>query len=333
MIKEQSSNKLIIGFDPSYITKSGKKTPGLGYFYSGCKGSYAKGLELGAFAAIDTVQHLAYHLVAVQSPSAKRDRINDVTTLVDHYAGLFVELAEKLRIISSVAVFDAYFTKKKMVNAVCNVAGFEMIARMRNDANLKYIFNGIQKGGKGRPRIYDGKVDTKNIDKRRIKLIVETEEYRIYSGIVYSVGLERKIRIAYVEHKVNAKTVNKIYFSTNLQRDADEILQYYRLRFQMEYLFRDAKQNVGLQNTQARSENKLDFHFNASLTAVSVAKAIARYNEDKNTRISISISDIKTECQNRNMIERLFSIYRFDRKLIKNSKAFKTLLNFGKKAA
>ena len=32
-IKEHCSAELIIGFDPSYISKSGKCTPGLGYFY------------------------------------------------------------------------------------------------------------------------------------------------------------------------------------------------------------------------------------------------------------------------------------------------------------
>ena len=333
LVMNQSSKKLIIGFDPSYISKSGCKTPGLGHFYSGCKGSYTKGLELGAFAAIDIVQHLAYHLVGVQSPSAYKDRINENTTLVDHYATLFVKFADKLRKVSNIAVFDAYFTKKKMVKAVCDDANFEMIARMRDDANLKYLYHGSQKKGKGRPKKYAGKINTKRIDKRKIKLVEDNEAYKIYSGIVYSVGLNRKIRIAYVEHKIKGKVITKIYFSTNLHRDAAEILEYYRLRFQMEYLFRDAKQNMGLEQTQARSENKLDFHFNASLTAVSVAKAIARNGIDKNERTSISISDIKTECQNKNMIERLFSIYRLDRKLIKNNKAYRILLNFGKKAA
>ena len=32
LISEQCNEDLIIGFDPSYISKSGKHTPGLGYF-------------------------------------------------------------------------------------------------------------------------------------------------------------------------------------------------------------------------------------------------------------------------------------------------------------
>ncbi len=333
LVQSHSSGEILIGFDPSFISKSGTKTSGIGNFYSGCKGSYAKGLELGGFAAIDVSQHLAYHLLAVQSPSAKRDRIDDSTTLVDHYASIFVEQAEQLKKLSNIAVFDAYFTKRKMVTAVCDQSGFEMIARMRDDANLNYLFKGVQSKGKGRPRKYDGKVDTKNIDKRRVRLVSATEEHNIYSAIVYSVGLDRNIRIAYVEHKLKDKIVTKIYFSTNLERMPTEILKYYRLRFQMEYLFRDAKQNMGLENTQARSHNKLNFHFNASLTAVSVAKVIARNGIEKNLRTSVSISDVKTECQNRNMIERIFSIYRFDRKLMKINKDYQKLINFGKIAA
>lgn len=333
LVKEHSSGDLILGFDPSYIRKSGKHSPGIGYFYSGCQGNYKRGLELGSFAALDVAQHLAYHLVADQSPSAKRDRINDSKTLVDHYAETVLGRSEKLKELSHIMVFDAYFTKKKFVDVVSKEAGFEMIGRMRDDANLNYLFKGKQKKGKGRPRKYEGKVDTKNIDKRRIKLVSETDSHKIYSAVVYSIGLKRNIRVAYVEHNLKNRVVRKIYFSTNLERDAVQLLEYYRLRFQMEYLFRDSKQHMGLEHCQARSENKLNFHFNASITAVSVAKVIARNSENKTTRTSVSIADVKTECQNRNLINRIFSIYHIDRKLIKIASGYRKLLNFGKIAA
>ena len=333
LVKSHSSDEVLIGFDPSYISKSGKHTPGLGYFYSGCSGSYSPGLELGSFAALDVNQHLAYHLIAVQSPSAKRDRISESKTLVDHYAELFLDKAEQLKEISNVAVFDAYFSKKKFVDKVCEEAGFEMIGRLRDDANLNYLYHGEQAQSRGRPKKYDGKINTKKIDKRRIRLVCEDSDYKIYSAIVYSVGLKRNIRIAYVEHKLKDRVISKIYFSTNLDRDAEQLLKYYRLRFQMEYIFRDAKQHMGLQHCQARSKNKLDFHFNASLTTVSVAKVIARINKEKQVRCPVSISDIKTELQNNNMISRIFSMYRIDRKLMKIPEGYHKLLNFGKIAA
>lgn len=333
LVKEHSSGDVILGFDASYIPKSGKHSPGLGYFYSGCQSSYKRGLELGSFAALDVSQHLAYHLVADQSPTAKRDRINESKTLVDHYAQRVLARSVELKELSNVIVFDAYFTKKKFVDIVSDEAGFEMIGRMRDDANLNYLYKGKQKQGKGRPRKYHGKINTKKIDKRRIKMVFKNDNYKIYSAIVNSVGLKRNIRIACVEYKVKDKVIKKIYFSTNLKREGKQLLDYYRLRFQMEYLFRDAKQHMGLTHCQARSENKLDFHFNVSMTAVSVAKVIARNKEDKATRSSVSISDIKTECQNRNLLIRIFSIYRIDRKLMKITSSYRKLLNFGKIAA
>ena len=51
---------------------------------------------------------------------------------------------------------------------------------------------------------------------------------------------------------------------------AKKIVQYYRSRFQIEFLYKDAKQHCGLTNCQSRSENKLNFHFNAALTAVKI---------------------------------------------------------------
>ena len=261
LIKAYCSPEMVIGFDPSYIKKSGKHSHGLGYFYSGCQGRYAKGLELGSFAALDKAQHTAYHLEAIQSPSANRDRVNETTTLVDHYADIVLVRSEKLKELSKTLVCDAYFTKKKFIDKVCDEAGFEVIGRMRDDANLRYIFKGKQKQGRGRRKIYDGKVDNKNIDKRRIRLIHEDSNCKIYSAIVNSLGLKRNIRVIHVEHRMKSKILRKIYYSTDVNRDPVELYEFYSLRFQMEFIFRDAKQHVGLENCQARSKNKIAFSF------------------------------------------------------------------------
>jgi len=189
----------------------------------------------------------------------------------------------------------------------------------------------IQEGE--RPRKYDGKVEVKNIDKSKCKLVHQNEEDTVYEITVYSVGLKRRIRLAYVEHHQNDKVIIKLYFSTNENRGAYEILTYYRARYQMEYIFRDAKQHVGLEHCQSRSPQKLHFHFNASMTAVSVAKGIARNGHQKDKRMPISVSDIKMELQNRNMVNRIFSIYGFDHKLIKIKQGYRKLLCFGKIAA
>jgi len=56
--------------------------------------------------------------------------------------------------------------------------------------------------------------------------------------------------------------------------DPSDVLLYYHSRFQIEFLYRDGKQHTGLNDSQARSENKLHFQFKASLTSINIAKAI-----------------------------------------------------------
>ncbi len=48
-------------------------------------------------------------------------------------------------------------------------------------------------------------------------------------------------------------------FSTDLKLAAKNIYQFYKARFQIEFLFRDAKQFIGLNHCQARSQQALNF--------------------------------------------------------------------------
>lgn len=336
LISRVSSGNCIIGFDPTYIPKSGKRTPGLGYFYSGCAGSYKRGLELGCISAIDVKQNTAYHLEAIQSPAlTKKQRELSGKGLIDHYADLLISRMTYILNISKILVVDAYFTKIKFINKICSIMGMEVISRLRNDANLRYLYTGKIKSGKGRPQQFAGKIDVKNVDKRRLKKVFEDKEVIIFGGVVNSVGLKRNIMLACVKFKRTDGTIQatNFYFSTNLEQDPKQILLLYRARFQMEFLFRDAKQYTGLDTCQARSENKLHFHFNASLTAVSLAKAIIRKQHNKTDELVLSIADIQTELHNRALAQTIFSIYGIDPKLKINDDRFRQILDYGKIAA
>jgi len=70
LIKEKVS-ECIVAFDPSYISKSGKKTYGLGCYWSGCAGRAKRGLEICGFAAVDIALNTAFHLTAIQPPKSK----------------------------------------------------------------------------------------------------------------------------------------------------------------------------------------------------------------------------------------------------------------------
>jgi hypothetical protein len=87
---------------------------------------------------------------------------------------------------------------------------------LRDDADLRYLYHGKQSGGKGRPRQYAGKIDVKNIDKRRMKLIHKEENVVIYSAIVNSVGLKRNIKLCYVIFTLsNGKKVQNCFIAPN----------------------------------------------------------------------------------------------------------------------
>jgi Transposase DDE domain len=60
-----------------------------------------------------------------------------------------------------------------------------------------------------------------------------------------------------------AKPRYVLLFSSDVALSAMKIVRFYKARFQMEFLFRDAKGWTGLEGCQAREEKALHFHFNA----------------------------------------------------------------------
>jgi len=331
-ISKHCSDELLIGFDPSFISKSGKHTPNVGYFYSGVAGTTKRGMELGCLAIIDVKQNTAYHLEAVQTPPVKK---NDAETgLVKHYCKIFSERINTIKKHSKILVVDGWFNKKKFIDVMLDMT-LEVICRLRFDANLKYIYHGPKKIGRGRPKKYTGKVDIKKIDKRIIKKCFEDGEKIIYEGVVYSVSLKINIKLAYTEYlNEKGQVANTIlYYSTNTSRCAIDIVRYYRARFQMEFIFRDGKQFTGLADCQARSVEKIHNHVNYAMTAVNISKAIIRQGIDKDQPCSCSIQDIKTELFNRFLLERIFINYDIDPELQNNSELKRKILDFGKVAA
>ncbi len=334
LINESCSEQLVIAFDPSYIPKSGKHTPGLGKFYSGCAQRALKGLEIGVLAAVDIAQNTAMSLEAIPTPPKKTLKKQD-KSLVDHYAKVIIDRASKLMSISNILVVDGYFAKKKFIHPVTSETGFDVVCKLRKDANLSYIYNGPKTNAKGRPKQFDGKIALDNLDKRRIKLCHSEERLRIYSGIVYSKGLKTKIKIVYLDQIKNGKSTGKfaILFSTNLDMKGYDIFNYYKSRFQIEFLIRDSKQHTGLTHCQARSENKLHFHYNTSLTSVSIAKANAISGGKQLQRRRFSMANVKTQYLNKLITDRLFANLEIDLSLQKNKYLYRKLIDYGKIAA
>jgi len=151
---------------------------------------------------------------------------------------------------------------------------------------------------------------------------------------VYSKALRRNVKLVHVTYSnANGKNSCKLYFSTDVSMSASDVLLYYQSRFQIEFLYRDGKQHTGLNDSQARSENKLHFQFNASLTSINIAKVMHWLNLQKEERKAFSMSDIKTMNHNTLLLKRFFDVFGIYPHSIKNQNYVKELILYGTMAA
>lgn len=335
LIQNHCSKELILAFDPSYLSKAGKCTPHVGTYWSGTAQAVKHGIEIGSLAVVDIANRTALSLEAVQTPKISKGETEE--NLMDHYAKVIID---NLSAIESLGIkhmaVDAFFTKYRFVHSITNKTSLNVVGRMRNDANLRYPFNGKQKPGRGRKRIYGEKINVECIDRRRIRFcFTEGEAVDVFSGIVYSISLRRMIRIVYLQDydKNGFGSTHTIFYSTDLNLSPEKILEYYRQRYQIEFLFRDAKHFAGLENCQARDENKIHFHVNASLTSVSLAKALHYLNIPKEERSSFSIADVKVLYFNQFITDFIFSKLAVDMTCEKNIGLYSECLDIGRLAA
>ena len=208
------------------------------------------------------------------------------------------------------------------------------ISRLRDDAVLFYINQEPKTGKRGAPRKYAGRVKPAEPNMNFFTLCHHTKELKVYNAIVFCKALGRKINLSIaVFYNDNGKEVaRKLYFSTDIQMNGMKLVSAYRSRFQIEFLYRDAKQHCGLEHCQARSKNKLHFHFNAALTAVNIAK-LHWLDTRKSEAEAFSMADFKTMCHNMMLIERFICVFAINPNTTINQNKIKELWKFGLIAA
>ena len=318
------SGRKAIAIDPSYISKSGKKTPHVGSFWSGCAGAARHGLEIMGIGLIDIDVHDCIMLRAHQTPNSKELNLRN-KSMVDHYISVVKRYRKELLKLSTIIVADAYFSTSTFVNGI-KEQGFSLISRFRDNACLFYVYDGPRTGMRGRPKVKDGKIDLENLDYARMeKMEMKRGEGTAHTLIAYSKALKCKVRLV-IWQMPNGK--KKLFFSTDITLSGDEVLLFYRTRFQIEFCFRDAKTYTGLMHCQARDKWKLDFAFNASFASLNVAKVMM-----KEIGMEYSMSSFKSLMVDTYLVKRIFDAcgYNPNRTLI--SKIFKELFCLQRKAA
>ena len=302
LVQTYLSPDRIIALDPSFIAKSGKHSDGVAYFWSGAAGQAKWGQEFCGLAAVDLCDKTALHLVAIQTLADQEE------TLIDYYASIITLNSAQLLKVSDYVVADAYFGKSKFIDRV-TASGLQVITRLRKDQVLFYLYHGPRRAGAGAPRRYDGSINYKALraDTFTPCAVAADKSWTAFEAVVYVKAWKRKARVV-VQQRYDDQgkvTSHTTFASTDTALSGGEIILAYQARFQQEFLYRDAKQELGLEDCQAYSWQKIDFHLNASLTTVSLAKAAHHLQPQTPNDEPFSIADIKTRYINESMALRI----------------------------
>ncbi len=327
LIDKNGSGSYCTLFDPSYLPKSGKCTPGLGRYWSGQAGAVKRGLELGAFAVGDVGHHTAFHLSASMTPSQSELKAQG-KTLMEHYVSLVTDRKADILHFGSFLAVDGYFGVATFVSPVVQM-GIEVISCFKSNSVLHYVpetQNG--KKGRGRPRVKGAKISWSNLNEVALPLVDQNCDRRVRSGRVWVKCLRRVVLLIAVEYLRPDGSVqcHKLYFCTDTSKNWEWVLERYSLRFQIEFLFRDAKQFTGLAHCQSTNKAKIENHVNLALGAVSVAKATHWLPQEQGQRGPFSMAELKSYYHNLALLERFSVALNLNPTDIKNNPKIKELL-------
>ncbi len=319
--------------DCTFLEKSGRHTYGLDWFYNGKTQRAEKGLELSVVAIVDIEQNTGYTLSAQQTEAALSDAAkptgdstaapgNRMEFYLGHLADCMMYFPAWIRYV----VADGCYSKYKWVTGVVQL-GFHAIGKLRCDANLKFLYDGPYQG-RGARRKYDGKVNLK--DHRRFQWVERLEDgVYLYTAVVWSVSLKRKVRLAYLLKEHQGRRSYVVLFSTDLEIDPVFLYRCYSARFQIEFVFRDARQFTGLADCQARSPEAIDTHVNASLMALNLAKVTLQETQAEAEPLSFSIASLKRLALNEHLLDLFIDLFELQPTLIKSHANYQKLLDYG----
>ena len=153
----------------------------------------------------------------------------------------------------------------------------------------------------------------------------------LYHQVLNHVHLRRNLRVVLV---VDTRTRRRaVLFSTDTDMQAQALYRSYKARFQIEFLFRDAKQFTSLSACQARSQAKLQFHFNASMSALTLGKLQAR-QQSGGSQAGFSMASVKRRAFNQHLLslskdERISQHLAQGHSLEKSSPGYEALCDYG----
>jgi len=201
-------------------------------------------------------------------------------------------LLRKLVEIRYIAL-DGHFGNNNALQMVLQ-CGLDLVSKLRSDSALYFLYEGQQKA-RGPKRKYGSKIDYSNIPAKYL-VNQKTEKgilTKIYQSRMLHKSFAQMLNIVIIT-KTNLKTgrfAHVVLFSSDLAFTFEKIIDYYSLRFQIEFNFRDAKQLWGLEDFMNIKERQLTNALNLSLFMTNLSQVLLR--EFRHTNPESGALDLK----------------------------------------
>ncbi len=209
----------------------------------------------------------------------------------------------------------------------------ELISKLNRNTGLYLPFSGKYTGRGRRPK-YGKKLDYQNLSTEYLQSSskedgILTKVYQIKG--VWTKKMPYLINVVIIMKRdlVTQKMSRVVLFSTDLELQAQELIKFYSLRFQIEFNFRDAKQYFGLadfkniKSTQVKNAVGLSFFMdNFSMILIEQAKQVW---EEEN----VSIQDLKAYFRGEKYLGFILNTLEIDQKDILNREEVKQVLKIG----
>jgi putative transposase len=168
--------------------------------------------------------------------------------------------------------------------------GLHLISKLRSDAALYEPFTGKYRGRGPHPK-YGARVEVRQMKKKYLKSDTVSHGLRtqIYQATLLNKEFAFPLNVVVIL-KTNLTThaqAHVILFTTDLKLAHEKIIDFYSLRFQIEFNFRDAKQYWGLDDFMNVEETAVTNAANLSFFMVNFSAILLRRFQKTNPEFSI----------------------------------------------
>jgi hypothetical protein len=323
------SDTILIAGDESVVTKAGKKTFGLDRFFSSLYGKPVPGLSFFSLSLISVKERISYPVMMEQvlkeeekpgkkksskKQSRKRGRPKgsknknrrevDLKPYLLHIQTMLNKLLALLDVDLNViyCVMDGAFGNNNALQMV-RQCSLHLISKLRYDAALYFPYEGKQNKHGARKK-YGDKLDYNHIPDKYLQetSLVDGIQTNIYQMSMWHKLFPDLLNVVIIV-KINLKTqarAHVVLFSSDLELAYDKLIDYYRLRFQIEFNFRDAKQFWGLEDFMNVNQTPVYNAANLAMFMVNVSQALIRLCQPACP--TFSVNDLKAHFRGRKYV-------------------------------